>query len=126
MAELKPSSDLEKTCQSIQDVSAIVLKQFRKGCLCSIQSLTFAKLVKKSFEIINNDISENLDPEIHKHLEKTLLSFLSCLRALIKALILLDDSQESEDSTSDGPTLCKQYHEWILILVRSDIMLFQC
>ena len=122
MAEFKPSSDLEKTCKSIQDVAAIILKQFRKGCLCSIHSLTFAKLVKKSFEIINNDYSENFEHESQKHVEKTLLSFLSCLRTLIKALIQLDDSQESEDSTSDGPTLCKQYHEWILILVRSSLI----
>jgi hypothetical protein len=119
MAESKPSSEIEKTCKTIQNVSAIILKQLRKGCLCSVHSLTFAKLVKKSFEIINNDFPDNLDPESQKHVTKTLLSFFSCLRTLIKVLIQLEDSQESEDSTSDGPTLCKQFHEWILILVRS-------
>ena len=118
MAEQIPNSDLHQMCKFIQEVSAIILKQFRKGCLCTIHTNSFVRLVKNSFEIINSEYSgKKQDPETEKVLTKTFLSFVSCLRTLIKTLVQLD-TFDSEDSGSDA-TLCKQFHEWILILVRS-------
>ena len=136
MAEAATPSDLSEKCKFIQDVSALILKQFRKGCLCSIQTRSFAQLVAKSFDIINNDISnvfkstQNNDisddsvstQNVETLLTKTLLSFLSCLRTLLRTLVQLDSLEsgdgdcDEDDSTSEG-TVCKHFHEWILILV---------
>ena len=125
MADPVIRSELSEKCQFIQDVSALILKQFRTGCLCSIHSRSFARLVGNSFDLINNDISGNPNPEFEKLLTKTFLSFLSCLRTLLRTLVRVDSfecEEDDDDSTSDG-TLCKHFHEWILILVRERLQL---
>ena len=105
----------EAKCKFVQDVSALVIRHFRKGCLCSVRSRTFALLVARAVEVIDG---VDADTDVAS-LSKTLLSFLSCLRTLVRTLVQLDNFEgEEEGSRSDG-TLCKHYYDWILILVNA-------
>jgi hypothetical protein len=104
--------NFEENCKFVKEVSALILRHFRKGCLCPIQTKTFAKLLSKSFEIIDgvgDDVSA---------VSKTLLSFLSCLRTLVRTLIQVDNFEGEEEGSSLDGTLCRHFYDWILILVR--------
>ena len=107
--------NVEDKCKFVQDVSALVIRHFRKGCLCSVRSRTFALLVARAFEVIDG---VDGDTDV-KSLSKTLLSFLSCLRTLVRTLVQLDNFEGDEEGSSSDGTLCKHFYEWILILVNT-------
>jgi hypothetical protein len=106
--------------KSIRDKSALILRQLRIGCLCSIHSNSFALLLRQTFEIIQRSNLQLLESLKQVDTSKALLSAFSCLRKLVQYYIRFD-GPENEDE--DGGTICKQLHEWILLLV-SVVFLF--
>ena len=115
MAEKISPNDQEQNFKFVQEVSALILRQFRKGCLCNIESKTFAKFLANAFQAIN-DVRD--DADVAKA-EKTFLSFLSCLRKLVRTLVHVDNFEGEDEGSSHEGTLCKNYFDWILILVRN-------
>lgn len=101
--------------KSIRDISALVIKQLRVGCLCSIHSNSFGVLLRLTFEIIHRSDFHLLSGLVQVETSKALLAALSCLRKLVQAYVKFD-VPENDDEQEEG-TICKQLLEWILLLV---------
>jgi hypothetical protein len=58
MAEV---SDVDSKCRFIQSVSALIIRHFRKGCLCPVPSKAFAQLLAATFDLVRN---ANVDDQV--------------------------------------------------------------
>jgi len=113
---MSASEEIDLRVRSIRGISSLITRQLREGCLCSIHSNSFGLLLGRTFEQVHTSDLRVLSQADQVETSKALLAAFSCLKRLVQVYMKFDVPEDEEDETER--TICKQLHEWILVMVK--------